>query len=204
MATEERKKRARSERRGHKSSATRIMTRVTEMLASPDALDRPKLSQLERSLKEKLQEIKAMDAEILKFVTEEEMEEEITQADLYKERIYSTLISIEDALKPSAATASVASATATRPVPSTTPENKVRLPKLTIKPFNGKLTAWTPFWDSFNSAIHENPELSKVDKFNYLRSMVTHAAAEAICGLTLTSANYDEAIEVLKKRFGNN
>ena len=202
MATEERKKRARSERRGHKSSATRIMTRVTEMLASPDALDRPKLSQLERSLKEKLQEIKAMDAEILKFVTEEEMEE-ITQADLYKERIYSTLISIEDTLKPSAATASVALATATRPVPSTTPENKVRLPKLTIKPFNGKLTAWTPFWDSFNSAIHENPELSKVDKFNYLRSMVTHAAAEAICGLTLTSANYDEAIEVLKKRFGN-
>ena len=125
------------------------------------------------------------------------------QADLYKERIYSTLISIEDTLKPSTATASVASATATRPVPSTTPENKVRLPKLTIKPFNGKLTAWTPFRDSFNSAIHENPELSKVDKFNYLRSMVTHAAAEAICGLTLTSANYDEAIEVLKKRFGN-
>ena len=119
MATEERKKRARSERRGHKSSATRIMTRVTEMLVSPDALDRPKLSQLERSLKEKLQEIKAMDAEILKFVTEEEMEE-ITQADLYKEQIYSTLISIEDTLKPSAATASVASVTATRPVPSTT------------------------------------------------------------------------------------
>ena len=61
-----------------------------------------------------------------------------------------------------------------------------------------------PLWDSFNSAIHENPELSKVDKFNYLRLMVTYAASEAICGLTLTSAKYDEAIEVLKKRFGNN
>ena len=72
-----------------------------------------------------------------------------------------------------------------------------------IKSFDGKLTEWTPFWDSFNSAIHENPELSKVDKFNYLRSMVTHGALEAISGLTLTDANYDEAIEILKKRFGN-
>ena len=53
------------------------------------------------------------------------------------------------------------------------------------------------FWESFNSAIHENPELSKVDKFNYLRSMITHAASEAISGSTLTSANYDAAIEVL-------
>ena len=87
----------------------------------------------------------------------------------------------------------------------TTPAHgyKVRLPKLTIKPFNGKLTAWTPFWDSFNSAIHANPDLSKVDKFNYLRSMVSHSALEAISGLTLTGDNYDEAIEILQKRFGN-
>ena len=33
--------------------------------------------------------------------------------------------------------------------------------------------------------------------------MVTHEALDAISGLTLTSANYDQAIEVLKKRFGN-
>lgn len=29
------------------------------------------------------------------------------------------------------------------------------------------------------------------------------SAAEAIAGLTLTAANYDEAIVTLKKRFGN-
>ena len=46
---------------------------------------------------------------------------------------------------------------------------------------------------SFKSAIHDNTELSKVDKFNYLRSMVTHGALEAISGLILTGANYDEA-----------
>ena len=33
--------------------------------------------------------------------------------------------------------------------------------------------------------------------------MVTHGALEAISGLTLTGANYDETIEILQKRFGN-
>ena len=42
-----------------------------------------------------------------------------------------------------------------------------------------------------------------MDIFNYLMSLVESSAAEAIAGLTITSANYDEAIATLKKRFGN-
>ena len=59
------------------------------------------------------------------------------------------------------------------------------------------------FWDSFNSSIHTNPMLSNVDKFNYLTSLLDSSAEKAIEGLTLTDANYDEAIATLKKRFGN-
>ena len=65
------------------------------------------------------------------------------------------------------------------------------------------MTKWVTFWDSFNSSIHSNPNLSGVDKFNYLISFLESSAAEAIAGLTLTSANYDEAIATLKKRLGN-
>lgn len=195
-----RKKRVRG---GHKASATRMITRVEEMLASEETLDRPKLNQLGMSLKEKLGEIKVLDAEILTLVGDDELEDEISQADLYKEHIYSTFIRIERASGTPTTAAGTITTTTTGTTPTATPGNKVRLPKLTIKPFNGKLTAWIPFWDSFNSAIHENRELSKVDKFNYLRSMVTQTALEAISGLTLTGANYDEAIEVLQKRFGN-
>ena len=46
-------------------------------------------------------------------------------------------------------------------------------------------------------------ELSDIDKFNYLNSFLTGAACEAIVGLSLTSANYQEGIAILKKRFGN-
>lgn len=189
-------------RGGHKASATRMMSRVDELMAAEGDPDISTLNQLGMSLKEKLQEVKVFDSEILALVKDEELEEEIAQADLFKERIYSTLIRIEKASAPAPVTPAVIEPTVAAP---TTPAHgyKVRLPKLTIKPFNGKLTAWTPFWDSFSSAIHANPDLSKVDKFNYLRSMVSHSALEAISGLTLTGDNYDEAIEILQKRFGN-
>ena len=80
---------------------------------------------------------------------------------------------------------------------------QVRLPKLSIRKFNGDLTRWVTFWDSFDSSIHTNPTLSSVDKFNYLISLLESSAAEAIAGLTLTSANYEEAVATLRKRFGN-
>ena len=80
---------------------------------------------------------------------------------------------------------------------------QVKLSKLTLKKFNGDLMKWMTFWDTFESAVHNNATLSSIDKFNYLNSMLESAAAEAIAGLTLTSANYEEAIETLKRRFGN-
>ena len=39
--------------------------------------------------------------------------------------------------------------------------------------------------------------------FNYLRSLLQGPALDAIAGLTLTDANYDEAVQVLTSRFGN-
>ena len=44
--------------------------------------------------------------------------------------------------------------------------------------------------------------MSKVNKFNYLFSLLEGNAAHSIKGLTLTSANYDAAIEILQHRFG--
>ena len=80
---------------------------------------------------------------------------------------------------------------------------QVRLPKLNMKKFNGDLTRWSTFWDSFASSVHSNPSLSNIDKFNYLISLLESSAAEAIAGLTPTDANYREAVSTLQRRFGN-
>ena len=81
--------------------------------------------------------------------------------------------------------------------PSSLPKPKLQLPK-----FGGRVTDWNSFWDSYNSAIHGNPNISKVNKFNYLQSLLEGNAARAIKGLTLTAANYDNAINILHDQFG--
>ena len=78
-----------------------------------------------------------------------------------------------------------------------------KLPELTIKKFDGDITTWKGFWDTYESAVHNNEELSDINKFTYLRSLVGHSAKDAIEGLALTSANYEEAVAILQKRFGN-
>ena len=80
---------------------------------------------------------------------------------------------------------------------------KVKIPKLTLKRFTGDITAWSTFWETFESSIHQNTSLSNIDKFNYLSSLLESSAADAISGLAITSNNYEEAISVLKRRFGN-
>ena len=73
-------------RAGHKSSATRMVSKVEDILSSAGTTDTSKLSQLNMSLKEKLEEIKVLDGEILSLVADGDLENEIAQADLYKER----------------------------------------------------------------------------------------------------------------------
>ena len=55
----------------------------------------------------------------------------------------------------------------------------------------------------YQCAVHLNGDLSDIDKFNYLRSLLGGTALDAVAGLALSSANYQQAIEVLRKRFGN-
>ena len=45
---------------------------------------------------------------------------------------------------------------------------KPKLPKLHLPKFAGNITKFQTFWDSFESAVHMNPDLSSIDKFNYV------------------------------------
>ena len=51
--------------------------------------------------------------------------------------------------------------------------------------------------------MHNNRELSDIEKFNYLSILLECSAHEAISGLSLISENYHEVIATLKKRFGS-
>ena len=79
---------------------------------------------------------------------------------------------------------------------------KAKLPKLEVKRFNGRLQDWQEFWDSFQSSIDGNDNLSAVDKFSYLKSLVQEPARSTIAGFALTTVNYEAAVQALKKRYG--
>ena len=78
---------------------------------------------------------------------------------------------------------------------------RVRLPKLEIQKFDGKIERWQEFWDSLKSSVDENPALSDVDKFSYLRGLLKDQARDSISGYALTSVNYKSAKEQLQKRY---
>ena len=204
MADFQKKKRTRA---AHKGATTRLIARINDLLAAEESPDASRLAQLRLSLEEKFTMIKRLDDEILDLTEEDGLAAEIEQADTYKEDIYGVLVKIEKHMK----NLSVADVPATTEPPAhhepaapvLVRSQPVKLPKLQIKPFYGDIVHWTSFWDSYESAIHNCPALSDVDKFNYLKSLLHRSAADAISGLSLTAANYSEAIEVLKRRFGN-
>ena len=88
------------------------------------------------------------------------------------------------------------------PVIPTTQAPKSRLPKITLAKFRGEVTQFRTFWDTFESTVHANHSLTKIDKFNYLVSLLEGSASRAIAGLPITEENYDAAIDILNKRFG--
>ena len=65
-------------------------------------------------------------------------------------------------------------------------QQEPKLPKISLKPFNGDIIKFYAFWESFESTVHNNEELSAVDKLNYyLHSLLDTAAANWIQGLPL-------------------
>ena len=203
MTTEaEALRRKKSIRAGHRASATRILGHITTALA--DTPDPDRLALLKLTLNEKLDTLRKFDSEIIELTPEDGLEGEIQQSDEYKERMYDAVTKIDRVVGTLRTPPATAVARTSSPAATTHERRaKAKLPKLSLPHFNGNLMKWTSFWDSYESAIHNNDELTDVDKFNYLRSLLERTAYDAIAGLTLSSANYREAIEILQKRFGN-
>lgn len=76
------------------------------------------------------------------------------------------------------------------------------LPKLVLPTFSGDPFEWRPFLDQFNASVHCR-QIPKIQKFTYLWSALRDEARDVIKGLSKTDANYDEALTILKNRFGD-
>ena len=68
--------------------------------------------------------------------------------------------------------------------------------------FKGDITQFRTFWDSFESAVHNNPGLTTIDKFNHLNSQLEGRAFCAVQCLPITEGNYQSTVDSLQQRFG--
>ena len=80
---------------------------------------------------------------------------------------------------------------------------RVKLPRFEIKKFSGDQTGWKSFIESFDAAVHANPDLSDIEKMNFLVNHVQDEAENVIKGLLLSNDNYSVAKQMLQDRYGD-
>lgn len=86
--------------------------------------------------------------------------------------------------------------------PSTVFEG-VKLPQIELPKFDGSFETWLEFRDIFESLIHNNAQINKIQKFHYLRASLIGSAPQVIQSLEFTTDNYDIAWNTLCDRFNN-
>ena len=163
-------------RQGHRAYLTKILGNADDNVQNYDGNQEKKLKQIRITLKERLDTLKTLDEEILELIeADEEISTEIEEAGKYRESVHEMIVNIDSLLeaKPMNETMSMSmseSQQLSTPGHCQPTIKHGKLPKLTLKQFDGQPCEWQAFWDSFKCAIHENPGLSDVDKFNYLKS----------------------------------
>ena len=78
----------------------------------------------------------------------------------------------------------------------------VRLPKISLPRFNGDITNFQHFWQSFCCAVDESEDLSNVHKLNYLVNSLEGQAYKALEGLKICEENYVKTKTLLQEQFG--
>ncbi|XP_062615533.1 uncharacterized protein LOC134277232 [Saccostrea cucullata] len=237
-------------RAGNRSAVTKLFGRFLDLKENTASEVTEEIEIIRKSLTQKRQTLRELNERILDALSEEDIEEEITNTDEYMyefdckikkienftEKIscktlnasaecFVPALEIHDSnIKTSAAINS--SETACENILNNFPAsdldehsnhdwqrnvlslksnqvtNNYRLPKLNLPHFDGDILEWNTFWDSYESTIHRNQTLTPIQKFSYLKAQLRDAAAQTIAGFTLTNANYETAIYLLKERFG--
>ncbi|XP_036143402.1 uncharacterized protein LOC118645800 [Monomorium pharaonis] len=79
--------------------------------------------------------------------------------------------------------------------------SQVHLPKIAIPKFSDDYQEWYPFYNTFQSIVHNNTNLTNIQRFHYLISSLEGDAAHIIQSIKITPENYQEAMTLLKQRY---
>lgn len=83
------------------------------------------------------------------------------------------------------------------------PVSKLKLPKISLPHFSGDVTLWPSFFALFTTSIHDNTQLSDMEKYQYLLSSLSGEALNVIKNLQFSAEHYAIAFDMLVARYQN-
>lgn len=196
-------------RRGNRGFITKTIAKAQEIIPNATSEEVHKLQAIQKTLIERLSLLSSLDDRILDTLTDsDDIEKEIDRSGAFKEHLEAPLFLLEGKIK----TRSHENTSDRRTSNefsinlNVSVRSEAKLPKLTLKSFSGNPLEFQTFWDSFEATVDRNTGLEDMSKFNYLRGLFSGPEADyikLINGIKLTNENYREAVEILKKRYGN-
>ena len=174
----------------------KVVSTVRELLQEEDVENiRPTLESHKINLEKQQKQIETLNQEIAELVGADAIEKEILVRCEFEASLQETISLIFHGYRlPRNPKIQPSINQQEAPIGAKT-SSKAKLPKLTLPKFAGDPIEWTTFRYSFSSAIHLSEELSEIDKFQYLKSVLVGTAAETISGLPLSGSNYNHAVD---------
>lgn len=83
------------------------------------------------------------------------------------------------------------------------PIANLKLPTISLPSFAGNYDGWVSFYDAFKQLIHDNINLSNIQKFYYLKSCLRNDALRLVQSYQVSSDNYSIVWDLIKKRYEN-
>ena len=160
-----------------RSITNRLLQDSVEIISNEELNNTEKAERLKRLnqvVQEKLDLIKWLDGQTLELEESAEgMEEclqEATQFELKSEKDMH-VTNFKDRFKIAKTSINL---------PNKVETDNVQLPRMTIAKFSDDVLKWQTYYESFTTAIHNKPNISNVQKFNYLVGYVEGQANRAV------------------------
>ena len=185
-------------RKGIRASISALITDIEPLLSNFSLTNQVRVVGLRNNLLELSSGLKEINKEICALIDVNNIENDVIESLNFMKPLHKILAEI------SAKTESIKSTVASSES-SHVSENKhsLRLPKLELRAFSGNPLEWQSFWDQFKASFHNNESINDVERFLYLRKFLSGSALSTISGLTLSDGNYNEAVNLLNSRYGN-
>ena len=81
------------------------------------------------------------------------------------------------------------------------PQRRIKIPRIKLLEFDGDIKEWATFKSTFYAAV-DSQNLSEIEKFTYLLTVLKGPVKELVRNYAVTPQNYCLVLELLEKHYG--